>query len=189
MSDQERNLVAFLGGRAASGAMYKIEIIKVAAGLQADAYNAGGSSGWKHQGLVERSGNEVTVLGKALRKFAEKTTPGRDRTYNMPLVCGEPTMPLEKALIGGRLPDHPLCWQTGMSLAKLPQDLRHRAILEDGQPAEVAAEPAGVPIASIITSPAAGARPSRGQEIMLCETIPNESTLQLLLQHDLWIAT
>jgi bifunctional non-homologous end joining protein LigD len=185
MSDQERTLVAFLGGRAATGAMYKIEVIKVASGLQADAYNAGGSGSWKHQGLVERSGNEVTVLGKALRKFSEKTKSGRDRTYNRPLAGGDPCMPLEAALIGGRLPDHPLCWQVGQSLAKLPQDLRHRAVLEDGQQPE----PAGLAVAQIITSPAVGARPSRGQLVMLCETIPDRATLQVLLRHDLWIAT
>jgi len=73
----------------------------------------------------------------------------------------------------------------GESLAKLPQDLRHRAVLEDGQ----AAEPTPIQIAQVITSPPAGSRPDRGQQVMLCETIVDRPTLQVLLQNQLWIAT
>ncbi len=129
----ERTLYAFLGGVAASGAKYKIEVLKVASGYQADAYSAGGATGWTKPTLVERSGLLPVVLRKALTKFAEKIRPGRDRTYDTPMYGGSPVGAIPKELDGSDLPDHPLCWQVGRDLALLPQELHSRAMLAAGQ--------------------------------------------------------
>lgn len=181
----ERTLYAFLGGVAASGAKYKIEVLKVASGYQADAYSAGGSTTWTKPTLVERSGLLPVVLRKALTKFAEKTRPGRDRTYDTPMYGGRPVGAIPKELDGSDLPDHPLCWQVGRDLALLPPELHGRAVLVDGQNPV----PSSVAVAQIITSPPAGARLALGQIVMLCETIADEPTLSVLMQQDGWLMT
>jgi hypothetical protein len=181
----ERTLYAFLGGVAASGAKYKIEVLKVASGYQADAYSAGGATGWTKPTLVERSGLLPVVLRKALAKFAEKTRPGRDRTYDTPMYGGSPVGAIPKELDGSELPEHPLCWQMGRDLALLPAELHSRAMLAAGQDPV----PSSVSVAQIITSPPAGARLALGQIVMLCETIADEPTLRVLMQQDGWLMT
>lgn len=49
---------------------------------------------------VERSGLLPVVLRKALTKFAEKTRPGRDRTYDTPMYGGSPVGAIPKELDG-----------------------------------------------------------------------------------------
>jgi len=181
----ERTLYAFLGGIAASGAKYKIEVTKVASGYQADAYNAGGSTGWTKPTLVEHSGLLPVVLRKALAKFAEKTRPGRDRTYDTPMYGGQPVGPIPKELYDNELPQHPLCWQMGRELTLLPPELRDRAVLADGQDPV----PSSTSVTQIITSPPVGARPALSQCVMLCETIDDEPTLRVLIGQHGWIMT
>ena len=175
----DRDLYALLGGIAASGAKYKIEIVTVSGGYQANAHNAGGSTAWTKPTLVAEGADLAAVFRKASTKFAEKTKVGRDRTYTTPLPGGPEASPFPKGV--SVLPDHPLCWVTGRSLALLPADLRHRAILAAGQAADATPPPAGA--AGVPTGPALG------RLVMLCETIPNYEALDVLLDDDGWIMT
>src|SRR6266545_1672435 len=173
----EPNLVAFLGGVAASGAKYKIEIILVGNGIyQADAYSAGGSTAWTRPTLIERSALQP-VLAKALAKFAAKTVPGRDRTYDMPLTGLPSAGPIGKALVGGDLPNHPLAWEVGRSLLNLPREYHDRAVLRPGQAAAPVAAAGSIPppvATPVSTAPAVGSRTDLGQLVMLCETLNTE---------------
>jgi hypothetical protein len=188
----EPNLVAFLGGVAASGAKYKVEVILVGNGIyQADAYSAGGSTAWTRPTLIERSALQP-VLAKALAKFAAKTVPGRDRTYDMPLTGLPSAGPIGKALVGGDLPNHPLAWEVGRSLLNLPREYHDRAVLRPGQAAApvAAAGPVPPPVATpVSTAPAVGSRTDLGQLVMLCETLNTEPELMRLLHHDGWLMT
>jgi len=188
----ERNLVAFLGGIAGSGAKYKVEVISVGGGMyQADAFSAGGSTAWTKPTLIDR-GLLVPVLAKALRKFAEKTVPGRDRTYDRPMTGMQGAGPIQKTLVGDDLPLHPLCWEAGRDLSYLPREFHDRAVLRPGQSATAAPAPIpnAQPLAQITSAPAPGSRTSLGQAIMLCETISTERELvSRFVENPAWLMT
>jgi len=201
----ERTLVAFLGGVAASGARYKVEVISTGNGMyQADAFSAGGSTAWTKPTLIDR-GLLVTVLGKALVKFAAKTVPGRDRTYDTPMNGKMGAGPISKMLNGGDLPDHPLAWEAGRDLSFLPREYHDRALLRPGQVAPAASAAATFAAAangprprsatipssspSVANGIAVGSRTELGQLVMLCETLATETDLRRLMQNDDWLMT
>ena len=196
----EPNLVAFLGGIAGSGARFKVEVISVGNGMyQADSFSAGGSTAWTKPVFIERSAFQP-VLAKALAKFAAKTVPGRDRTYDTPMTGQPGKGPIGKALVGGSLPDHPLCWEVGNDLSGLPREYHSRAVLRPGQSASGAPAPATparataratvAPVAPpVANGVAVGSRTELGQIVMLCETLATEADLQRQMQHDGWLMT
>lgn len=177
----DRDLYAFMGGVAASGARYKVEVVRLAGGTyQANAYSAGGSTAWTKPTLLLESADLGAVVRKASTKFAEKTVPGRDRVYTRPMVGGPDAYPFPKGV--STLPDHPLCWMTGRPLDLLPSELRYRAILAPGQSPDAvgAAPPPAVNFAGT---------PPLGQVVMLCETIPTANLLDLMVEDDGWLMT
>ena len=197
----EPNLAAFLGGIAASGARFKVEVISVGNGMyQADSFSAGGSTGWTKPTLVER-GFWQPVLAKALAKFAAKTVPGRDRTYDTPMTGAVGAGPISKTLNGGSLPDHPLAWEVGNDLSGLPREYHSRAVLRPGQsasgapvaapatPARATTRATVAPVAPVAPSIAVGSRTELGQLIMLCETLNTEAELRRLMENDGWLMT
>ncbi len=179
----ERDLYGFLGGTADSGARYKIEIVRTDTGYAARSASSSGTSAWTAMvPMVE--GDLPTVTAKAIAKFASKTVPGRDRAYTRPMGGGPTYGPFPKG--GSVLPDHPLCWVMGRPLTLLPAELRHRAILAEGQTAD--------PTLSIATAVAAGIGPAGrtpplGSHVMLCETIPDAASLELMITLDQWLMT
>lgn len=177
-----RTLYAFLGGVAASGAKYKIEIVATATGFRAEAFSAGGSTAWTAPTLVAEGPDAGPVIKQASAKFADKTKVGRDRTYTRPMHGGPDAGPFPKG--GTTLPDHQLCWSVGRSLDLLPSELRDQAILEEGQDADAPAGP--LPPVPPVTL---GQRPSIGQVVMLCETIPTPEALDILIGSSLWLMT
>jgi len=179
---ETRDLQAFLGGMAASGAVYKIEIVDEGDGdYSAWAANAGNGAAWGDLALIVRSPDLAAVIKKANARFVEKTRPGRDRVYSRPIGGGLDAGPYPKGL--DVIASSPLAWAIGRPLSLLPAELRHRAILGTGQAADDDAPPptyaAAVP----------GERPPLGQVVMLCETLPNAAALDLLLEHDGWAMT
>ncbi|MEI7769711.1 MAG: hypothetical protein WCI67_06980 [Chloroflexales bacterium] len=175
-----RNLCGFMGGVAESGARFKIEILKTASGYAALSSSAGGSSAWAAPTTVAE-GDLATVTKKAATKFAGKTVPGRDRAYTRPMGGGPVASPFPKG--GTVMPDHPLCWAEGRPLDRLPAELHHRAVLAAGQQAGTPPSPA--PVVAV----AGALHPTMGQEVMLCETIPDAAELELMLCLDQWMMT
>lgn len=182
--ESERNLHGFLGGVAESGARFKIEIVKTDAGFTARSASAGGSSAWTAFTVVADSPDLVTVIKKASAKFASKTVPGRDRAYTRPMNGGPPAGPFPKGL--DELPDHPLCWKVGRPLSLLPSELRYRAVLAEGQPPDDDSMP---PPSSLVSAGEDGEHPPLGQVVMLCETIPDLASLELLIGLEQWVMT
>ncbi|MBX0329109.1 hypothetical protein K2Z83_15635 [Oscillochloris sp. ZM17-4] len=169
------NLIGFLGGVAASGARYKIEIRDLGGGaFEATALNAGGATGWSRPTLI-KAGAIAEVIKAASTKFAEKTRPGRDRMYTRPFGGGPLAEPFPKGVTS--LPDHPLCWRVGDPLGRLPAELHAEASGSAG-PGAVAA-PLTVPPAT----------PTFGQVVMLCETVPSWDDFLPYLTNADWILT
>ena len=183
----ERDLYGFLGGTADSGARYKIEIVRTETGYASRSASSSGTSAWK--AIVPMTESDLpTVTAKAIAKFAAKTVPGRDRAYTRPMDGGPTYGPFPTG--GSVLPDHPLCWAVGRSLDLLPAELRHRAVLAPGQ----ASTPPPTPPPTLAASVAAGIGPAGrtppwGQHVMLCETIPDAASLELMTCLDQWIMT
>jgi hypothetical protein len=126
------SLVAFMGGIADSGARYKIEIRTTSVGeYEACAYNAGAATGWSKPTTIRVSTDLAEVVRAASTKFAEKTRPGRDRVYVHPFNGGPKAGPFPKGVTS--LPDHPLCWQQGDPLNRLPYELQPE-VGDPGQP-------------------------------------------------------
>ncbi|NNJ12137.1 hypothetical protein EKD04_017540 [Chloroflexales bacterium ZM16-3] len=176
-----QNLVGFLGGIAASGARYKIEIRFVGDGYEAHSFNAGGSGAWTKPTLV-KSGPWSVVIKAASSKFAEKTRPGRDRIYTQPMNGGPNAGPFPKAV--SDLPSHPLCWQIGEGNERLPYELHAEA-----SPSWNAAWASDAAVEAVPAPPPLPATPDLGHLVMLCETIPTLAAFQAYLTDDRWLLT